>query len=196
MARSAWAAMPTVASSASAASRCCNRAGRQALKTPPACEIKASCTFSTTVSEAKVSAIWKVRPTPRRQIASGRLPTSSVPPSSTEPPSGFNWPLTILKQVVLPAPLGPIKASISPARRLKLTSSTARRPPKALARWDTRSSGEEAPAVADAGPSHAVRGGAGFVPDGRAAALMPARAQTRASDCRRCRAETPGSAPT
>ena len=38
----------------------------------------------------------------------------------------------MLKQVVLPAPFGPISASISPAARSKLTSSTAFTPPNDL----------------------------------------------------------------
>ena len=63
--------MPTLSSRAIASSRSCGRAGRQKPRTRPACESSAICTFSTTVSEAKVSAIWKVRPTPWRQIASG-----------------------------------------------------------------------------------------------------------------------------
>ena len=45
----------------------------------PACEISAICTFSTTVIEAKVAAIWKVRPTPSRQISRGGRPASSSP---------------------------------------------------------------------------------------------------------------------
>ena len=35
--------------------------------------------------------------------------------ASTLPASGRSWPLSMLKQVVLPAPLGPISASSSPA---------------------------------------------------------------------------------
>jgi len=42
---------------------------------------------------------------------------------------------------VLPAPLGPIRASISPAARAKLTSSTAWIPPNALDRPRTASKG-------------------------------------------------------
>ncbi len=36
------------------------------------CESSAICTFSATVIEAKVAAIWNVRPTPRRQICARR----------------------------------------------------------------------------------------------------------------------------
>jgi hypothetical protein len=71
----------------------------------------AICTFSTTVIELKVSVIWKVRPTPRRQIARGAIVVSSWSSKRIDPASGRNWPLTMLKQVVLPAPFGPINAS-------------------------------------------------------------------------------------
>src|SRR5690349_8960918 len=46
-----------------------------------------------------------------------------------------------LKAVVLPAPLGPMSASVSFSRTVKLTSCTARRPPKRLERsWTTSAS--------------------------------------------------------
>ncbi|CFW38173.1 Uncharacterised protein [Bordetella pertussis] len=101
------------------------------------CDSSAICTFSTTVSDAKVAAIWKVRPTPRRQMSRGRMPTSSWPSSLTEPVVAGSCPPTMLKVVDLPAPLGPINASSSPAARSKLMSSTARTPPNALLRFLT-----------------------------------------------------------
>jgi hypothetical protein len=107
-------------------------ARRQVEKSRWSCESSAICTFSTTVSEAKVSAIWKVRPTPMRQISRGLRPTSSWPSSRIDPRSAFNWPLTMLKVVDLPAPLGPISASNSPGARSKLMPSTAFTPPKDL----------------------------------------------------------------
>ena len=48
-----------------------------------------------------------------------------APPSRTVPASGASWPLTRLKQVVLPAPLGPISATSSPASTANDTSRTA-----------------------------------------------------------------------
>src|ERR1700675_1524370 len=101
-------------------------------------ETSAICTFSVTVIELKVAAIWNVRPTPRRQISRGRLPAISWPSKRIEPELGFNWPLSMLKQVDLPAPFGPISASNWPAFRSKETSSTALTPPNDFARWDTR----------------------------------------------------------
>ncbi len=82
--------------------------------------------------------IWKVRPTPSRQTARGLMPTMSRPASCTIPLSGASWPFSMLKQVLLPAPLGPISASNSPADRAKETSSTACTPPNALCRPSTR----------------------------------------------------------
>src|SRR5215831_18807545 len=43
------------------------------------------------------------------------------------------------KLVVLPAPFGPISATVSPSRTVKLRSCTARRPPKRLLRFFTTS---------------------------------------------------------
>ena len=98
----------------------------------PACESSAICTFSTTVIEPKVAAIWKVRPTPSRQISRGGSPVMSARRAAMSPLSGASWPLIMLKQVDLPAPFGPISASNSPAPTAKLTPSTACTPPKDL----------------------------------------------------------------
>ena len=78
------------------------------------CESSAICTFSRTVMEPKVAVIWKVRPTPSRQIARGARPVMSPSEQPTRPASGRSWPFSMLKQVDLPAPFGPISASISP----------------------------------------------------------------------------------
>jgi hypothetical protein len=48
------------------------------------------------------------------------------------PASGASWPFSMLKQVLLPAPFGPISASISPAETAKETSATAWTPPNDL----------------------------------------------------------------
>ena len=58
-----------------------------------------------------------------RAIARGGRPSMRAPASVTLPASGASWPLTRLKQVVLPAPLGPISATISPAATANDTSS-------------------------------------------------------------------------
>ena len=81
-----------------------------------------------------MAVIWKVRPTPsapdRARAQPGDVAAAEHAP---RPASGASWPLSRLKQVVLPAPLGPISASSSPASTAKLTPSTAWTPPKAFA---------------------------------------------------------------
>ena len=110
--------MPTWSSSASACRGMPRRRGASSGRSRRWCESSAICTFSRTVIEAKVAVIWKVRPTPSRQIAARRQAgdVPAVQPDAGRA-SGASWPFSMLKQVVLPAPFGPISASISPARR-------------------------------------------------------------------------------
>src|SRR5512144_149925 len=56
----------------------------------------------------------------------------SCPAKRMVPASGFTNPVMRLKTVVFPAPLGPIKKTISPSSTWKLTSLVASRPPKRL----------------------------------------------------------------
>ena len=66
-------------------------------------------------SSSRRSAVtWKVRPTPSRQMRRGRQPAMSGRRARRAPASGRSWPPSMLKQVDLPAPFGPISASISP----------------------------------------------------------------------------------
>jgi hypothetical protein len=53
----------------------------------------------------------------------------SEPPRRTRPPSGRTRPTTIEKIVVLPAPFGPRRPTISPAATSTDTSRTTVRPP-------------------------------------------------------------------
>ena len=69
---------------------------------------------------------------PASQARSGRRPEITLPSRLTVPASGASAPAIMLKIVVLPAPLGPIRAWMAPAGTLKLTSCTARRPRKLL----------------------------------------------------------------
>src|ERR1700732_4316862 len=62
----------------------------------------------------------------------GCSPTISRPNADTEPESGRWKPVMRLKLVVLPAPFGPISATVSFSFTVKLTSCTARRPPNRL----------------------------------------------------------------
>ena len=75
---------------------------------------------------------WKVRDTPSRAIARDGRPSMRPPRKSTSPRVSGSTPVTRLKVVDLPAPFGPIRPTISPARTWKLTSLTATRPPNSL----------------------------------------------------------------
>src|SRR3954466_2933420 len=77
---------------------------------------------------------------PRWQTISGWRPSMRSPAKRIVPSSGGNPPATMLNNVVLPAPLGPITAKMAPCGTEKLTSCTARRPLKRLERPVTSSS--------------------------------------------------------
>src|SRR5262245_43179631 len=62
------------------------------------------------------------------------MPVMSRPRKLTRPESGVSRPVIRLKNVVLPAPFGPMMACSPPEGSSKWTSSTARRPPKDLLR--------------------------------------------------------------
>src|SRR3989304_5182393 len=63
------------------------------------------------------------------------------PAKRISPASGTKAPAIMLKQVVFPAPFGPIRATICPSSTLMDTSATARRPRKLLETERTDSSG-------------------------------------------------------
>ena len=65
----------------------------------------------------------------------------SRPSSSTRPATGFWNPLSTLRKVVLPAPLGPMRPTISPGLTSKSTSSRARTPLKETPIPSVRSAG-------------------------------------------------------
>src|SRR5437899_1625799 len=98
----------------------------------PVADRRATCTFSSAVSVAKVAVIWNVRLTPRRQIAYGGRPEIRSPRNATRPASAASWPVRMLKNVVFPAPFGPMSARISPRGSSKETPSTACTPPNVL----------------------------------------------------------------
>jgi hypothetical protein len=58
----------------------------------------------------------------------------STPLSRIRPESGLSAPVTKLKKVLFPAPLGPITAVSDPSAKLKLMSSAALTPPNDLER--------------------------------------------------------------
>src|SRR5215475_6128920 len=87
-------------------------------------------TFSSTVRAGNGRTIWNVRPIPRRHASSGVSRSIGSPANRIEPASGASAPAIMLNSVVLPAPLGPITAKISPWRTSNSRSWTARSPLK------------------------------------------------------------------
>src|SRR4029453_5246202 len=75
-----------------------------------------SMRFSSTDRRGKPRAIWNVRTRPRRVTRSARQAVMSSPSKTTRPASGGISPETQLKSVVFPAPLGPIRPVMVPAR--------------------------------------------------------------------------------
>ena len=70
--------------------------------------------FSLTVRVEKIlrpSGAWE---TPMKTISCAGMPWIDLPPMKTSPFRGRSSPLTVRKVVVLPAPLAPINATISP----------------------------------------------------------------------------------
>ena len=113
--------------------------------------------------------VWKVRITPARATASTLIVLSVLAlspwPRCTAPVSGRRKPLIMLSTVVLPEPLVPIRAVISPGRAVKLTPRTAWLPPKDLSSCSTTTGWPRRPSSSRASPvwvcAPAVRPGAG-----------------------------------
>ena len=72
-------------------------------------------TFSSTVSAGNRATFWKVRARPSRTIAG--VASRSLPSKVTVPLLGWYSRLRTLNSVVLPAPLGPMRAQMRPVRR-------------------------------------------------------------------------------
>src|SRR6201990_880369 len=66
---------------------------------------------------------------PRLMIRCGARPAISAPANSIEPAVGSSVPESMLKIVLLPEPLGPIRPRISPCSTLNDTLLTAVKPP-------------------------------------------------------------------
>ena len=85
--------------------------------------------FSSAEYSSKRLMIWKDRAIPLRAMALGESPVISSPSNTTRPLSGLKRPVSTLKQVVLPAPLGPMIPLRRPASKLRsMCSSTTWRP--------------------------------------------------------------------
>ena len=86
---------------------------RTAVKTFPfRRECMPTSTFSSEVMFWKRRMFWKVRPTPRSVNACGGLPVKSSPANTMRPAVGLYTPVSMLKNVVFPAPFGPIRLAI------------------------------------------------------------------------------------
>ncbi len=72
----------------------------------------ATSMFSRTVMRGNTRQSWKLRPIPARAILCGARRVMSSPRNVTVPESGLIMPVTQLKNVVLPEPLGPMSALI------------------------------------------------------------------------------------
>src|SRR4051794_18997135 len=97
-------------------------------------------TFSSAVISGNSRTFWNVRAIPPRVISCFFLPTIDSPRKKIPPLVGRYTPVIALKQVVLPAPFGPISPKISPLRSEKLTLLRATTPPKRRVTSSTSSS--------------------------------------------------------
>ena len=115
---SALSASPTSPSAASARSRSSGyrSARRQARPRQESWRAKAaSHTLSAMDSVGKMLVRWKDRAMPRWAILCGGVPAMSRPSKTMRPAVGASCPVSKLKKVVLPAPLGPITECSAPS---------------------------------------------------------------------------------
>src|SRR5918992_1336627 len=85
--------------------------------------------------------IWNERARPRRARFGADSAVMSSPAKRILPESGRSMPASWPMKVVLPAPLGPITAWVSPSRTSKSMPSLARSAPKRFTRPRTSSIG-------------------------------------------------------
>ena len=78
--------------------------------------------------------IWNERDSPRPAMRRGAIPVMSCPANRTLPRSGLKRPVSTLKQVVLPAPFGPIRPDGRPSSKASETSCSTTWSPKRLCR--------------------------------------------------------------
>ena len=90
--------------------------------------------FSNAVRWGNTAEIWNDRTSPSRATSAGLRLVMSRPLNVIRPPVGAMNFDSMLKQVVLPAPFGPISAWIVPRLTRSETSLTARKSPKLLLR--------------------------------------------------------------
>src|SRR5262252_847843 len=109
---------------------------------------------------------------PRREMRSDGKPAMSAPPKTIRPLVGRRTPVRQLKKVLLPAPLGPMIARISPRGTAKLTLLSAVSPPKRTVSPSVRSIASE-----DSPPRLLVATGAGLTSDPNSAEPPSGRAR-------------------
>src|SRR5690349_24196722 len=97
-------------------------------------------TLSRIVMSSKVAGTWKVRPMPSRAWLSAGACVTSIPAKRMRPALGARSPATQLKKVDLPAPLGPMRPTISPSSTVRSASATAVKPAKRLVTFSALSS--------------------------------------------------------
>ncbi len=110
------------------------RSERQKWKEVPSLRCSATRTFSSTVKCGNTAEIWNERTMPRRAICAGGSRVMSRPLKRMLPRVGSRNLVSRLKQVVLPAPLGPMSAWMSPRATFRLTLLTATKPLNSLTR--------------------------------------------------------------
>jgi hypothetical protein len=86
-------------------------------------------TLSATLRRGRTFRFWNVRMSPSRQARAGVSSPTSVPKTEMLPEVGRSPPVRTLKNVVLPAPLGPIRAVTIPSATSRVTSRLAVRSP-------------------------------------------------------------------
>src|SRR6185369_4024693 len=155
---------PTWARMARAGSRsvASARAARQNRKLWPAWACTASATLSSALKSRKMLVIWNERASPRCERAAADSVVTSAPANLIVPASGRSTPESWPISVVLPAPLGPMTASVSPSATSRSTPSVATRPPKRLRSPRTLSSGS---AIAPPARQQAVESAPGVEDD-------------------------------
>src|SRR5690348_2845010 len=97
-------------------------------------------TFSRTVMSSNVAGTWKVRPMPSRACVAAEALVTSTPSKRMRPSLGRRSPAMQLKKVDLPAPLGPMRPTISPLSTWRSAPATALKLPNALVTFSALSS--------------------------------------------------------
>ena len=85
----------------------------------------ATASVSPTLRPGKIVTSWNERAMPSRARRTGVAPTTSTPLNVTRPDVGTVSPVSTFISVVLPAPLGPMIETNSPAPTRRLTPSSA-----------------------------------------------------------------------